>query len=745
MANEFKVKKGLIVDGTNTVLDIQGTQGQLFSVTDSLTGDLFSVSDISGIPILNVNSSGLSTFDGDVSIAEKLIHSGDTNTYIQFPGTNDKIAFSTNGSNVLTLDAANAAAFGGKVFVNQGADLTTQALQVNGFMDITDVSATALRWYDGSTFRGGLGLDDWAHNGSSNDITMYIAGNNSFFVSTNNAKRLEINTNGSTFSHDLSFGSTGGNGAGRLIIKNDTSGNQGTAGIGVLKQRDVNRQVVAGQSTHIGGYIWYTIKIPSGYSNSGLGSDIEVVIRTGGKHHNGKTLQKYIISAGNGTSTSIGHLNDINILQTLDSRIGSSYGGSATAAEFYYRTSVASDTGEVILRLYRADREPVTVVEINPQGAWNETDAKTPSLVCHGLGTTYDSGTSKGQINQTRPTSNLSTALVIQKASFEQTTGTNGKFTVSANGPSSGSAHEIARFVNLGSLAVGSHIYIGASSGTDWRLGKNVLGTAGNSNFEIAPHSGTTKYLEINAGNGVVTANSGVYTPQYVQGNQALIKSSNGHAVFGSNSASVPLGFARDSNHSTYPDMTISAAGNMSVGGTCQYSGTGVTSINIKASQYPVLAFYATSSNTLYTSIFSYYNKTTFQHSNSGGTWEFNNGSTRALISGSGTITAAADVIAFGSPSDKRLKENIKPIESALSKVSKLQGVTFDWKQSDSILDIKEDIGFIAQDVKEVVPELVRENEDGMLSMRHQGVAPILLEAIKELKAEIEELKKQIK
>ena len=40
MANEFKVKKGLIVDGSNTVVDIQGTVGQLFSVTDSLTGDL---------------------------------------------------------------------------------------------------------------------------------------------------------------------------------------------------------------------------------------------------------------------------------------------------------------------------------------------------------------------------------------------------------------------------------------------------------------------------------------------------------------------------------------------------------------------------------------------------------------------------------------------------------------------------------------------------------------------------------
>ena len=112
----------------------------------------------------------------------------------------------------------------------------------------------------------------------------------------------------------------------------------------------------------------------------------------------------------------------------------------------------------------------------------------------------------------------------------------------------------------------------------------------------------------------------------------------------------------------------------------------------------------------------------------------------------SGTLTVSGDLIAYGSPSDKRLKENIKPIESALDKVSKLQGVTFDWIQKeDQILDIKEDIGFIAQDVQKVIPELVRENEDGMLSMRHQGIAPILLEAIKELKAEIEELKKKIK
>jgi hypothetical protein len=71
MANEFKVKKGLIVDGSGgTILDVQGSVGQLFSVTDSLTGDLFAVSDISGIPILNVNSSGAVDIDGTLAITD---------------------------------------------------------------------------------------------------------------------------------------------------------------------------------------------------------------------------------------------------------------------------------------------------------------------------------------------------------------------------------------------------------------------------------------------------------------------------------------------------------------------------------------------------------------------------------------------------------------------------------------------------------------------------------------------------
>ena len=90
MANEFKIKKGLIVQGSgSTILDIQGSQGQLFSVTDQLSGSLFSVNDISGLPILQVSSDDsvkLGTFNAEAikvlgtntTIASGLVVTGST-------------------------------------------------------------------------------------------------------------------------------------------------------------------------------------------------------------------------------------------------------------------------------------------------------------------------------------------------------------------------------------------------------------------------------------------------------------------------------------------------------------------------------------------------------------------------------------------------------------------------------------------------------------------------------------------
>jgi hypothetical protein len=115
----------------------------------------------------------------------------------------------------------------------------------------------------------------------------------------------------------------------------------------------------------------------------------------------------------------------------------------------------------------------------------------------------------------------------------------------------------------------------------------------------------------------------------------------------------------------------------------------------------------------------------------------------KVLINSSGTITAAGDVVAYGSPSDITLKTNIKPLEGALEKITKLQGVSFTWKDSEQtkMTGLKDDIGFIAQEVQEILPELVRKNDNGLLSLRDKGIIPYLVEAVKEQQKQIDELR----
>lgn len=138
-----------------------------------------------------------------------------------------------------------------------------------------------------------------------------------------------------------------------------------------------------------------------------------------------------------------------------------------------------------------------------------------------------------------------------------------------------------------------------------------------------------------------------------------------------------------------------------------------------------------------------------FGRFNGGNGTRYSGYTTTAILSYNGTFTAAGDIVAYGSPSDISLKENINPIQNPLEIVSKLNGVTFTWKEdtdTSKLTRVKNDIGFIAQEVEAVIPELVRLNEDtGLLSLRDKGIIPILVEAIKEQQKQIEELKSQIK
>ncbi len=95
--------------------------------------------------------------------------------------------------------------------------------------------------------------------------------------------------------------------------------------------------------------------------------------------------------------------------------------------------------------------------------------------------------------------------------------------------------------------------------------------------------------------------------------------------------------------------------------------------------------------------------------------------------------------------SDIRLKKNIVPIENALDKVARLRGVEFQW--NDALYENEDDkieMGLIAQEVEQVVPEVVSDNEQGYKSVEYANLVSLLIEADKDLKAQNEELRDRI-
>jgi hypothetical protein len=96
-----------------------------------------------------------------------------------------------------------------------------------------------------------------------------------------------------------------------------------------------------------------------------------------------------------------------------------------------------------------------------------------------------------------------------------------------------------------------------------------------------------------------------------------------------------------------------------------------------------------------------------------------------------GNFTATGNVTAY---SDIKLKTNIETIDNALDKVSRMRGVMFTRKDTGA-----KGTGVIAQEIKEVLPEVVQDGET--LSVAYGNIVGVLIEAIKELKAEIEQLK----
>jgi len=97
------------------------------------------------------------------------------------------------------------------------------------------------------------------------------------------------------------------------------------------------------------------------------------------------------------------------------------------------------------------------------------------------------------------------------------------------------------------------------------------------------------------------------------------------------------------------------------------------------------------------------------------------------------SLTSSGNVTAY---SDATLKKEVSTINDALGIVGKLRGVTYKW-----ISNEQEDIGVIAQEVEAVVPEVIKETEDGIKTVDYGRLVSVLINAVNELKAEVDALK----
>jgi len=119
------------------------------------------------------------------------------------------------------------------------------------------------------------------------------------------------------------------------------------------------------------------------------------------------------------------------------------------------------------------------------------------------------------------------------------------------------------------------------------------------------------------------------------------------------------------------------------------------------------------------------------------------NPTTKLYVNGDITANSVAGT------SDARYKTNIRPVTQALNKVKALQGVYFNWNQKDfpqKDFGSQNELGFIAQDVEKIVPEVVtkEKNNEEYRAVKYDKVVALLVEAIKEQQKQIEELQKKV-
>ena len=242
--------------------------------------------------------------------------------------------------------------------------------------------------------------------------------------------------------------------------------------------------------------------------------------------------------------------------------------------------------------------------------------------------------------------------------------------------------------------------------------------------WNVAEHNSlenSLSTLEGTVSGNVLTAGTGIS----ISGSKVISNSAPDQtvAITGTGATSVTGTYPNFTVNSTDNNTTYTAGSGMTLSGTqfinaapdrtVAIAGTGATSVT---GTYP--NFTVNSTNTTYTA-------------GNGLTLS----GTQFLMSGSytGTFTATGDVVAY---SDIALKSEVTAIDEALDKLMSITGYTYNTKGSD-----RRHSGVMAQEVEEVLPEVVHTSEDGTKGVAYGNMMGLVIEAIRELKTQVDELK----
>ena len=315
-----------------------------------------------------------------------------------------------------------------------------------------------------------------------------------------------------------------------------------------------------------------------------------------------------------------------------------------------------------------------------------------------------------------------------------------GAFTITL--PASPAADDIVEFIDEGGSFPNENLTIARNGQTIESVADDLIADIGGSNFYMQYNGTTWKVFGVASGLSLLNATQ-LNVTESVIGNTAVFTNSvTASAFIGDGSQLTNAGSTVATDGGANRDLNIPFTGissgtmtSANVSSSLQFNpstgtvtatafvgdGSGLTNAGVTVND-------DTTTNTDYYVLFTGFTTGTATVANVASTKLYFNPSSGQL--------SATD---FNSLSDIRFKDNIETLQDASSVIDQLRGVSFNWKDNGN-----KAYGLIAQEVQDVLPEIVEQNDSGALSVRYLGLIAYLIESNKELQERVARLESQV-